>query len=114
MVAELRALLGSDFQLEIMRAEPGPSGADMRLFDTLSRVLRELDPAGKPIPYVNSAVTDARYLSRLGIQTYGFTPLRLPDDFNFVRTIHAADERVPASALDFGAQAIYRVLRHYS
>jgi acetylornithine deacetylase/succinyl-diaminopimelate desuccinylase-like protein len=113
MVAELCALLGGGFDIEILQAEPGPAEADMALFGMLSGVLRELDPAGKPIPYVNAAVTDARYLSRLGIQTYGFTPLKLPNDFNFVNTIHAADERVPIEALEFGAQAIYRVLEQF-
>ncbi len=111
MLSELRALLGEICDLEIMRAEQGPADPDMGLFDRLSGVLRALDPQGVPIPYVLSGVTDARYFSRLGIQTYGFVPLKLPDDFNFVATIHAANERVPVAALDFGLQAIYQAIQ---
>ncbi len=59
-------------------------------------------------------VTDARFFSKLGIQTYGFTPLQLPDDFSFVGTIHAADERVPVKALDFGMKAIYEAIQRFS
>lgn len=110
MEIELRLLLGEDFDLEILAAEPGPSAPNMEMFDRLADTLRQLDPHGNPIPYVLSGVTDARFFSRLGIQTYGFTPLKLPEDFNFINTVHAANERVPVDALDFGAQAIFNVI----
>ena len=40
-------------------------------------------------------------------------PLQLPDGFNFASTIHAADERVPVVALDFGVAAIYKALQQF-
>jgi len=113
MTRELHLLLGDDFDLEIVMFDPGPAAPDMGLFDTLGAVLRELDSEGIAVPLVMSGVTDARFFSRLGIQTYGFTPLKLPDDFNFIRTIHAADERVPVDALDFGTQAIFKAMQRF-
>jgi acetylornithine deacetylase/succinyl-diaminopimelate desuccinylase-like protein len=113
MVGELRALLGEEVEFEVFKAEPGPAEPDMGLFEALGGILRELDPAGIPLPYVMTGVTDARFLSKLGIQTYGFTPLRLPEDFNFASTVHAADERVPVAALDFGARAIYEAMQRF-
>jgi len=59
-------------------------------------------------------VTDARFLSLAGIQTYGFLPLRLPADFEPLSLIHAADERVPADALSFGVEAIGRAIARYA
>jgi len=85
----------------------------MGLFDTLSMVIKESDPQGIAVPYVMSGVTDARFFTKLGIQTYGFTPLQLPDDFSFIGTIHAAEERVPVAALEFGVQAIFKALRSF-
>jgi acetylornithine deacetylase/succinyl-diaminopimelate desuccinylase-like protein len=41
-------------------------------------------------------VTDSRFFAQLGIQTYGFMPMRLPADFPVLKIIHAADERIPA------------------
>ncbi len=114
MTRELRALIGDDFDLEIVMFDPGPAAPNLSLFDTLGAVLRELDPEGIAVPLVLSGVTDARFFTRLGIQTYGFTPLKLPDDFNFIRTIHAADERVPVEALDFGTQAIFKAMQKTS
>jgi acetylornithine deacetylase/succinyl-diaminopimelate desuccinylase-like protein len=113
MLRELHALLGEDVQFEVFKAEPGPSAPDMGMFDMLGESLRSLDPSGIPLPYVLSGVTDARFLSKLGIQTYGFTPLQLPEGFNFANTIHAADERVPVAALDFGLAAIFNTLKKF-
>ena len=85
----------------------------MGLFDTLGAVLLELDPSGAAVPMVMPGVTDARFFSRLSIQTYGFTPLKLPEEFNFTHIAHAADERVPVDALDFGTQAIFKALQAF-
>jgi acetylornithine deacetylase/succinyl-diaminopimelate desuccinylase-like protein len=111
---ELGAILGKDGAIETYLPYPGPASSDMGLFDTLAAPLRKLDPQGIPVPYVNPAVTDARFFSRLGIQTYGYTPVQLPDGFSFIGTIHAADERVPVKALDFGANAVFEAIQKFS
>lgn len=113
MMDELRPILEKDVQLEVLRYDAGPAEPDMSLFNKLAGVLRESDPQGVPVPLLLSGVTDGRFFSKLGIQTYGFLPMTLPEDFNFSQIIHAADERVPAAAIEFGAQAIYRTLSRF-
>ena len=113
LLRELRALVGDDVELEVGRAEPGPPEPDFGLFDLLSGVLKDADPTGTPIPMLLAAITDARHFGRLGIQGYGFTPMQLPADLRFTELIHAADERIPAGAVDFGTDAILRVLERY-
>ena len=56
------------------------------------------------MPLLMPGVSDARFFARLGIQTYGFLPMRLPPDFDFWAGVHGADERVPADAVEFGAE----------
>ena len=113
VLAELREVLGDSLELEVHLGEPGPAEPDMGLFDTLAAILGEADPGGVPVPWVMPAVTDGRFFARLGIQTYGFLPLHLPEGFDFARTIHAADERVPVDALAFGADAVFRALQRF-
>lgn len=113
MVTELRALLGQDVQIEVTAHDPGPAAPNMALFETLAGILREADPAGHPLPLLLIGVTDARFFSRLGIQTYGFLPMSLPPDFRFADVIHAADERVPAQAIEFGATAVHMALQRF-
>ncbi len=110
MVRELQVIVGPDVALEILRYEPGPAHIDMGLFDTLGAILREADPTGTPVPLLLSGVTDGRFFAKLGIQTYGYLPMPLPDDFAFSTSIHAANERIPAAAIAFGANAIYTAL----
>ena len=113
MQSELRMLLGDEVELTVTRHEPGPPEPDMGLFDTLADILREADPGSTPGPLVLSAVTDARHFSRLGIQTYGFTPMRMPPDLRFMRLAHGADERIPVDSLEFGIEAIYKLLQRF-
>ena len=113
LIAELREIIGNEIELEVVRHDPSPAEADMGMFSILADILREADPDGIPVPLLLPAVSDGRFFSRLNIQTYGFTPMKLPAEFNFFETIHAADERIPLEAVDFGTNAIYQALRRY-
>jgi acetylornithine deacetylase/succinyl-diaminopimelate desuccinylase-like protein len=113
LIQELRTIVGDDVELELVRHDPGPPAPDLALFEMLAGVLRELDPQAVPIPLLQAGVTDARFFAHLGIQTYGFLPMNLPADFPFLRFVHAADERIPAQVLDFGAEGIFRALQRF-
>ncbi len=113
LFGELYEVAGRELDVQIDVYDPGPGEADMGLFETLADILREADPGGVPVPYILCGVTDARFFQRLGIQTYGFLPMNLPDGVDIWRTVHNADERVPASAIAFGAEAIFRALQRF-
>ncbi len=113
LIAEVQAIVGDDVELELVRHDPGPSEPDLGLFETLAGVIRELDPDGIPVPLLQIGVTDGRFFSRAGVQTYGFVPLRLPEDFAFTQLLHAADERVPVEAVEFGAEAVWRAIQRF-
>jgi acetylornithine deacetylase/succinyl-diaminopimelate desuccinylase-like protein len=113
LVAELHDLAGKDIEVEIVRHDPGPSEPDLGLFGTLAGVIRELDPQGIPVPLLQIGVTDGRFFSQAGVQTYGFLPMRLPEEFDFLKLIHAADERIPVDALEFGAEAVWRAVQRF-
>ena len=111
VIREVQALVGDDVELEVNRYDPGPPEPRLDQFEPLAQILRELEPDAVPVPMLQGGVTDARFFARLGIQNYGFLPLRLPGDFRFTGLIHAADERVPADAIDFGTEAVFRALQ---
>lgn len=113
IIAELNRIAGDGVEIEVVRHDPGPAEPDMGLFDLLAGILRQADPDGIPIPLLLPGVTDARFFSRLGIQTYGFLPMALPEDFDFMATVHAADERIPVESVGFGADAVYELLKRF-
>lgn len=113
MISELRSLVGDEVEFEICRHDPGPDEPDMGLFDTLAEILIEADPVSKPIPFLMNGITDGRFFSKLGIQSYGFTPMKLPADFNFSASVHTTDERIPIDAFDFGSRAMYQAFQRF-
>ena len=84
LIAELHQIVGQDVAFEVTRHEPGP-GRDGHgaVRHTLAGILQEMDPGGAPVPLLLSGYTDARVFSQLGIQTYGFNPMQLPEEFDF-------------------------------
>jgi acetylornithine deacetylase/succinyl-diaminopimelate desuccinylase-like protein len=113
MKAELHRIVGDEIEIEVLRHDSGPAKPDMGFFDTLSSILREADPGALPVPMFMPGVTDGRFFSQLGIQTYGFTPMNLPRGLELLQKAHAADECIPIESLEFGANAIYKVLQRY-
>jgi acetylornithine deacetylase/succinyl-diaminopimelate desuccinylase-like protein len=113
LIRELRAVIGDEIELEVHIHDPCPAEPDLGMFETLGRILEEADPGAVALPLLMPGVTDARFFAQLGIQTYGFTPMKLPPDFNFWAGVHGSDERVPAEAVAFGADAIHTALERY-
>lgn len=112
-MAELRRVIGQDVTLEVSRWDPGTADPDMGWYETLADILRESDPEGTPIPFLFSGVTDGRFFRKLGIQTYGFTPMQLPPSLKAWEMGHGPDERVPVSAMQFGTDAIHEAIKRY-
>jgi acetylornithine deacetylase/succinyl-diaminopimelate desuccinylase-like protein len=113
LIEELQAIIGPDVELKVLRHDPSPVVSDMEMFDLLADILRRADHGAIPIPMLLAGVTDGRLFSKLGIQTYGFTPMKLPEGFDYGELIHAADEHVPVEAITFGSEAIFALLKRY-
>ena len=90
--------VGRDIALEVPFDGP--------LVEAMKSAILKLDPEGIPVPYLMSGGTDNKALSELGIVGYGFSPLRLPADLDFMALFHGVDERIPLESLDFGVKAL--------
>ena len=76
------------------------------LVDAMCAAIVKEDSQAIPVPYLMSGGTDNKALAKLGIIGYGFSPLKLPEDFDFVAMFHGVDERVPVEGLTFGARVL--------
>jgi acetylornithine deacetylase/succinyl-diaminopimelate desuccinylase-like protein len=113
LIRELEELTGDVAEFELVHEEPAARAEpDLTLYPTLAEIIRSRDPDGVPIPALVPGYTDARYFARLGIQTYGFLPMRLPKDIT-LDLIHAPNERVPSDAIRFGTDCILEAIRRY-
>jgi acetylornithine deacetylase/succinyl-diaminopimelate desuccinylase-like protein len=111
LIRELHALTGNKLELEVVHFDENGGESDLTHYETLAEIVRGFDPEGVPVPNLLVGVTDGRFFRRLGIQTYGFLPMRLPDDLVLTDLIHAADERIPADTLEDGANAVLEAVR---
>jgi len=82
------------------------------LVEAMNRSILEFDPEGIPVPYLMSGGTDNKALSELGIIGYGFSPLILPPELDFMALFHGVDERVPIEGLKFGVNVLESFLRN--
>ncbi|MEU6604483.1 M20/M25/M40 family metallo-hydrolase [Streptomyces shenzhenensis] len=84
---------------------------DSPTFAGMRAAVEEFAPEGHVVPFCMSGGTDAKQFSRLGITGYGFTPLELPEGYDYQAMFHGVDERVPVEALHFGVRVLDRFLR---
>lgn len=123
-----RALPGQeDLVYDVLRRIAAEEGVDVRpihrsrgylsdpdgeLFSGIERTLHEEDPDARVLPFLSSGGTDGKAILRLdpSIQVCGFIPLRVPDGFDYIGKFHGIDERVPLSALRFGARTLRRFI----
>ncbi|HVU60446.1 MAG TPA: M20/M25/M40 family metallo-hydrolase [Mycobacteriales bacterium] len=108
---ELRRVVGPDVAIEVMQTQIAyETTFDGDLVAAMTAAIVDEDPAARVIPYMVSGGTDAKSFSELGMRCFGFSPLQLPSDLNFVGMFHGVDERVPVDGLKFGVRALSRFL----
>ncbi|HEX4688880.1 MAG TPA: M20/M25/M40 family metallo-hydrolase [Nocardioides sp.] len=107
--ATIAELCGEGVERSIVsHQQPWETPYDGELVDAMARCILAEDPGAKVAPYLMGAGTDAKHFRRLGLRSYGFVPLRLPEDLDFAALFHGVDERVPVDSLEFGARVLDR------
>jgi acetylornithine deacetylase/succinyl-diaminopimelate desuccinylase-like protein len=108
---EIERLVGPEVAIEIVQRQIAyETTFDGDLVAAMSAAIMAEDPDGRVVPYCMSGGTDAKAFSELGIRCFGFSPLLLPADLDFMGLFHGIDERVPIDGLQFGVRALSRFL----
>ena len=103
----IKMLVGPEIVIEtITRDKALEVSFETDLVEQMCLSLIKHDPDAIPVPYVMSGGTDNKALADLGIIGYGFSPLKLPADFDFMAMFHGVDERVPIEGLAFGVHVL--------
>jgi acetylornithine deacetylase/succinyl-diaminopimelate desuccinylase-like protein len=108
----IRQLVGDKVNVEVMNSDIAIEAPfDTLTVDLMASVLRQEDPDSLAVPYMISGGTDAKALSTLGIDCYGFSPLQMPADLDYWSLFHGVDERVPIEGLKFGVRTLDRFMQ---
>jgi acetylornithine deacetylase/succinyl-diaminopimelate desuccinylase-like protein len=115
LLRELRAVLGEDVELEIIKSAPPvvTEPVESPVFDTIKRQIEAREPDAIVIPYLIPGFTDAKYFSRTGARWYGFSPVKIEkgSGVRFSDMFHGHNERVPVAGLAWGAEVLDAVVR---
>ena len=101
-VDELRELIAdTGVEIEVLMAfTPAVSTTDTVLYEAIEEVTGERHPGSRVMPSVASGFTDSHFTRDLGIPSYGFDPVVVPEA-EFSR-IHGNDERISVEAFKRG------------
>jgi acetylornithine deacetylase/succinyl-diaminopimelate desuccinylase-like protein len=110
--ATLDELTGPDVAWEYAHQdEPVEAPLDAPVLDFMAQALLAEDPGSVIVPYCMSGGTDAKQFAKLGMACYGFTPLVLPEGYDYYAMFHGTDERIPLSSLDAAVRIMDNFLR---
>jgi len=115
---ELRAVLGPDVELEVMKAAP-PTVTEpiaSRLYDVIARQVVAREPDATVVPYMIPGFTDAKYFTQLGARWYGFSPVKIEkaSGIKFADMFHGHNERIPIAGLHWGTEVLDAVVREFA
>jgi len=96
-------LIGEKVRYEVVTGDIAVETTfDGDIVNAMTASLQALDSGSVAVPFMMSAGTDAKAWAPLGVRCFGFAPLRLPPELDFVALFHGVDERVPIESLKFG------------
>jgi acetylornithine deacetylase/succinyl-diaminopimelate desuccinylase-like protein len=118
LLRELRAILGPEIELEVMRSAPPvvTEPFESPLYELMCQKLRQRDPNAEVIPYMIPGFTDAKYFTRTGARWYGFAPVKIEKEsgIRFADMFHGHNERVPIAGLHWGTELLFDVVRTFA
>lgn len=112
---QVRRVVGPDIELEPFDGAPGLEMEDHggELWDAIERVMKRRIPGCEVAPNMITGMTDAKDYARLGIKTYGFSPVLLKSGESFAELYHAPNERVSVLGLEAGLEWLSEVVEGF-
>jgi len=116
VLAEIRAVLGEDVELEVMHSLPPVVTEPRRspLYETIVNVMGESAPNAPVVPYLLPGFTDAKAFTQLGTHWVGFAPVRMPPELRFADLFHGHNERIPIDGLAWGTKVLAEVVLRFT
>jgi len=104
---ELKSVVGGEVEIEVYEYWPGSASAfDTELFRIMEEVTYEATGAGL-VPYMATGASDARFAEPLGVNVYGFGPMREEPGASPTGLMHAHDERISLDNVELGLRVLY-------
>ena len=91
---------------------PAQSSADTALYRQLGQTLRRHYPNAGLVASVTSGFTDSHFFRDLGIASYGFSPVIVPQAA--AGSVHGNNERIGIDTFDEGVEIMTELVRDFT
>jgi acetylornithine deacetylase/succinyl-diaminopimelate desuccinylase-like protein len=111
-IDDVRALIESTgVEIEVIMAfTPAVSSTSSELYRAIENVTAERHPGSRVMPAVATGFTDSHFTRDLGIASYGFDPIVMPEGES--ARVHGNDERVNVAAFRRGVGDLLAIIRN--
>jgi acetylornithine deacetylase/succinyl-diaminopimelate desuccinylase-like protein len=79
----------------------------------IENVIYERDHGSRVLPWVLTGFSDAKWLERLGVTVYGFSPVKLPPGVRTSTLAHGHDERIPLAGFVWGMDTFWTTVSRF-
>jgi acetylornithine deacetylase/succinyl-diaminopimelate desuccinylase-like protein len=111
---DIRSRVDDDYiQIEeIMLFGAAQSSADTKLFRLLQDVNKKHYPTAGMVPAVSTGFTDSHFFRDIGITSYGYSPLVVPEEF--FQGTHGNNERIGIETFHQGVEMMTEIVRNFA
>lgn len=100
----------SQVALEIIQtAVPTESPLDTELYGSIQRAVQKENSKAFVVPYLSPGATDSRFFRKIGITSYGFMPILIPEVE--IQSMHGINERISLINLEQGTRILHDVIQ---
>jgi len=115
LLRELRAILGPEVELEVMKSAPPVVTEPVAspVYEIIKRQIELREPHAAVVPYMIPGFTDAKYFTQMGARWYGFSPVKIEkaSGIKFADMFHGHNERIRVAGLAWGTELLDSVVR---
>jgi acetylornithine deacetylase/succinyl-diaminopimelate desuccinylase-like protein len=97
---------------ELMLFSPAQSSSDTTLYRQLGAVIKRYYPTAGIVTSVTGGFTDSHFFRDLGIASYGFSPVIVPEDA--ARSVHGNNERIGIATFNEGVEIMTELVRQFA
>ncbi len=110
---EMRTVLGPEVEIKVLMGfNPAVSSTDTELYRVIREVTLETFPGANFVPQVQGGFTDSHFFRDLGIVSYGYNPVAVPQ--GDAGGVHGNDERISVENVRRGVTMTLQILERFA
>jgi acetylornithine deacetylase/succinyl-diaminopimelate desuccinylase-like protein len=114
VISKLSQIVREDIEIDIPNySAPSFSDSGAPYYELIESVLKEAVGDVVCLPCISSGATDSRFLRRMGMPSYGLSPMTRDFDPTLMGTMHGKNERIDIESLKVNSRFLIELAKSY-